>query len=72
MREIRIEGCRVFCSELHVCYCSPGVIKIIAERKIKDLSRSMHTVLKEGIQSFLRKPEKLEPLERPQRMIMIS
>jgi hypothetical protein len=36
-REVRIDGCRGFCSELHVYYCSPGVIKIIAERKVKDV-----------------------------------
>jgi hypothetical protein len=65
-REVRIEGCRIFCSEQYVCYTSPGIINIIVERKIKDVSCSMHIVLKEGIQSPLRKPEVEEPHGRPQ------
>jgi len=68
-REVGIEGCRIFCSELHVCYCSPDIINIIVAKKIKDVPCGMHIVLKEGIRSFLRKPEQLEPLERPQIMV---
>ena len=33
-REVGIEGCRRFCSELHDCYCSPDIINIIIARKI--------------------------------------
>ena len=33
-RELRIEGCRRFCSELHVCYSSPHIVYIIVARKI--------------------------------------
>ena len=32
-REVRIEGCRRFCSVLRVCYFSPDIINIIVERK---------------------------------------
>jgi hypothetical protein len=33
-REVGIEGCRRFCSELHVCYSSPDIINIVARKKI--------------------------------------
>ena len=66
-REVRIEGCRGLCSELHVCYCSPGFINIIVEMKIKDVSCNMHIVMKVGIQRSLTKLEQEEPLGRPQR-----
>ena len=55
--KVGIEGCGRFCSELHVCYSSPVNINIIVQRKIKYVSCSMHRVLKEGVQSFRRKPE---------------
>jgi hypothetical protein len=67
--EVGIAGSRRFCSELRVCYSSPGIINIIIQRKIKDVSCSMHIVLKEGVQSFRTIPEMLEPLERPHRMM---
>jgi hypothetical protein len=67
--EVGIEGCRRSFSELSVCYSSPGIINIIVQRKIKDLSCSMHIVMKEGVQSLCRKTEQLEPLGRPQRMM---
>jgi hypothetical protein len=54
-REEGIEGCRIFCSELHVCYCSPDIINII-----HNVAYSMH-IVKKGIQSLVRKPEKEEP-----------
>ena len=41
-REEVIEGCRRYCSELHVCYSSPDIINIVKKR---------------GIQCVLRKPE---------------
>ena len=47
--EVGIEGCRRFCSELRVCYSSPGIINIIVKRKINDVSCSMHMVMKEGV-----------------------
>jgi hypothetical protein len=28
-REVGVEGCRSFCSELHECYSSPDIINII-------------------------------------------
>ena len=31
---VGIEGCRRFCSELQVCYISPGIINIIIARKM--------------------------------------
>jgi hypothetical protein len=55
--EVRIKGCRRLRRELHIFYCSPDIFNIIVPRKIKDLSCSMHILLKEGIQSFLRRPE---------------
>ena len=33
--EVRMEGCRRFCSELHFCYCSPDIINIIVARKYR-------------------------------------
>ena len=67
--EVGIEGCRRLCSELSVCYNSPGIINTIVQRKIKDVSCTMHIVMKEGVQSFRRKTEQVEPIERPQRMM---
>jgi hypothetical protein len=67
--EVRRMACRRLCRELHVCYCPPDIINIIVPRKIKDLSCSMHILLKEGIQSLLRKTEQGEPLGGPQRMM---
>jgi len=55
---VGIEGCRRFCSELHVYYPSPDVINIITARKIMHVWHvALHIVKKKGIQSLLRKPE---------------
>ena len=67
--EVRIEGCRRLRRELHIFYCSPVIFNTIVPRKIKDLPCSMNILLKEGIQSFLQRPEQEEPLGRPQRMM---
>jgi hypothetical protein len=45
-REEGIEGCRRFCSEFHVCYCSPDIVSII-----HNVACSMHVVKKKGTQS---------------------
>jgi hypothetical protein len=65
--DVRIEGCRKFCSELHVCYSSPDIINII-----HNVACNMHIVKKKGIQSFLRKPEQEEPCWRLGRIMQIS
>ena len=36
-REVGIEGCRRFCSELHVCYGSQGISNIIMGKKMKNM-----------------------------------
>ena len=60
-----IEGCRIFCSELHVCYCSPDIInQIVARKIIHNVACSMLMVNKKGIQSLLTKTEQEEPLGR--------
>ena len=66
--EVGIEGCRKFCSELHIYYCSPDIINIIVARKLKHVSCRMHILLA-GIQSLLRKPEQEGPLTRLQRIM---
>ena len=53
------EGCRRFCSEVHVCYSSPDIINII-----HNVACSVHIVKKKGIHSLCRKPEQEEPLGR--------
>ena len=54
--EIGIEGCSIFCSEIHVCYSSPDIINII-----HNVACSVHIAKKKGIQCLLRKPEQEEP-----------
>ena len=72
-REVGIEGCRRLCSELHVCYCSPDIINVIVERKIMhNVACSMHILKKEGVQTFVRKPEKEERLWRLWRIMWKS
>ena len=54
-----MEGCRRFCSEVHVCYSSPDIINII-----HNVACSVHIVKKKGIQCLCRKTEQEEPLGR--------
>ena len=58
-----IEGCRRFCSELYVCYCSADINIIVTRMVILNVVCSMH-IVKKGIQSLFRKPEQYEPLWR--------
>ena len=37
---VGIEGCGIFCSELHVCYSPPDIINIIIARKVIHLISS--------------------------------
>ena len=68
-REVGIEGCRIFCNELHVCYSSPYIINIIIARMLTHVACSMHVVKKKGMQSLIRKPEQEELLGRIGRII---
>ena len=63
-REIGMEGCRKFCSELRVCYPSPDIINII-----HNVACSMDIVKKKGIQSLVRKLEQEEPCWRLVRIV---
>jgi hypothetical protein len=71
LRTAHVEGCRRFCSELHVCYSSLDIINIIIARKvINNVACNMHIVKKKRIQSLRRKPEQEEPLGRFGRIIL--